>query len=207
MAALFWLSFKRRAMVWRSRVILTRSSRAASSTGTGALGGAAAVATATGAKAAAGVATARATSSFITRPSRPVAVTASRSKPASAMAFLADGASSISVALVAGALIFSAAFSRAGGAFVAAVGLAAAPASLILAKSASTPTVSPSCAMISCSVPDNGLGTSTVTLSVSSSHSISSAVTLSPGFLNHVATVASVTDSPSVGTRTSMVMG
>ena len=178
-------------MVWRSRVILTRSSRAASSTGTGALGGAA---------------TARATSSFITRPSRPVAVTASRSKPASAMAFLADGASSISVALVAGALIFSATFSGAGVGRAAAAGLAAAD-SLILAKSASTPTVSPSCAMISCSVPDNGLGTSTVTLSVSSSHSISSAVTLSPGFLNHVATVASVTDSPSVGTRTSMVMG
>ena len=35
-AAVFCTSFKRRAMVWRSRVIFTRSSRAASSAGDGA---------------------------------------------------------------------------------------------------------------------------------------------------------------------------
>ena len=46
MAAVFWASFRRRAMVWRSLVILTRSSRAASLTGDGAR-------TATGAGAAA----------------------------------------------------------------------------------------------------------------------------------------------------------
>ena len=46
-------------------------------------------------------------------------------------------------------------------------------------------------------------GTSTVTLSVSSSQSISSTFTASPTFLNQVATVASVTLSPSVGTRMS----
>ena len=76
-----------------------------------------------------------------------------------------------------------------------------------VARSASTPTVSPSCATISPSVPAVGLGTSTVTLSVSSSHSISSAATASPGFLNQVATVASETDSPKVGTRTSVLIG
>ena len=48
-------------------------------------------------------------------------------------------------------------------------------------------------------------GTSTVTLSVSSSHSISSTSTGSPGFLNQVATVASVTLSPRVGTRISAI--
>ncbi len=75
-----------------------------------------------------------------------------------------------------------------------------------MASRASTPTVSPSCATISARVPAAGEGTSTVTLSVSSSHSISSASTVSPAFLNQVATVASVTDSPSVGTRTSVVI-
>ncbi len=35
-AAVFCTSFRRRAMVWRSRVIFTRSSRAASSAGEGA---------------------------------------------------------------------------------------------------------------------------------------------------------------------------
>ncbi len=36
MAAVFCASFRRRAMVWRSRVMCTRSSRAASSAGDGA---------------------------------------------------------------------------------------------------------------------------------------------------------------------------
>ena len=36
MAAVFWASLRRRAIVWRSRVIRTRSSRAASSGGEGA---------------------------------------------------------------------------------------------------------------------------------------------------------------------------
>ncbi len=76
-------------MVWRRRVIFTRSSRAASSAGTGARGAAAAGAGA--AAGAAGACAARATSSFITRPSRPVPVTASRLRPASAIAFFAEG--------------------------------------------------------------------------------------------------------------------
>ena len=82
---------------------------------------------------------------------------------------------------------------------------AAAPSRMV-ANKASTPTVCPSGAIISPSAPAMGEGTSTVTLSVSSSHSISSTLTASPGFLNQVATVASVTLSPRVGTRTSVVI-
>ena len=48
--------------------------------------------------------------------------------------------------------------------------------------------------------------TSSVTLSVSSSTSGSSAFTASPAFLNHLPMVASVTDSPRVGTRISVAM-
>ena len=66
-------------------------------------------------------------------------------------------------------------------------------------------TVVPSGAMISARTPATGLGTSTETLSVSNSHSISSSFTTSPGFLNHVDTVASVTLSPSEGTITSII--
>ena len=44
--------------------------------------------------------------------------------------------------------------------------------------------------------------TSTLTLSVSSSTITSSIVTESPTFLSHLATVASATDSPKVGTIT-----
>ncbi len=66
-----------------------------------------------------------------------------------------------------------------------------------------TATVSPSLAAISASTPAAGAGTSIVTLSVSSSTSGSSTATASPGFLNQRPMVASVTDSPSVGTRIS----
>src|SRR5437763_9462022 len=54
--------------------------------------------------------------------------------------------------------------------------------------------------------PAAGAGTSIVTLSVSSSTSGSSTATASPGFLNHLPMVASVTDSPSVGTRISAMV-
>ena len=50
-----------------------------------------------------------------------------------------------------------------------------------------------------------GAGTSIVTLSVSSSTSGSSTATVSPAFLNHLPMVASVTDSPRVGTRMSVI--
>src|SRR5262249_46158536 len=71
--------------------------------------------------------------------------------------------------------------------------------SLIWPSSAPTATVSPSLAAMSPSTPAAGAGTSIVTLSVSSSTSGSSTATGSPGFLNHLPMVASVTDSPSVG--------
>src|SRR5262249_21226991 len=89
----------------------------------------------------------------------------------------------------------------------AAAGLAAAPAapSVIWPSSAPTATVSPSLAMISPSVPAEGAGTSIVTLSVSSSTKGSSTATASPAFLNQRPMVASVTDSPSVGTRISVM--
>ena len=81
---------------------------------------------------------------------------------------------------------------------------AAAPA-LICPSSAPTATVSPSLATMSPSTPAAGAGTSMVTLSVSSSTSGSSTATASPAFLNHLPMVASVTDSPSVGTRISVM--
>src|SRR5882724_8008646 len=59
--------------------------------------------------------------------------------------------------------------------------------------------------MISPSVPADGAGTSIVTLSVSSSTKGSSTATASPAFLNQRPMVASVTDSPSVGTRISVM--
>ena len=187
MAAVFWLSFKRLAMVWRRRVIFTRSSRGSSDWARGA--GAAAEG------AGAEPDSAFSTSSFMTRPSLPVPATSDRLF--SAISFFAEGASSTSLAAGAGA----------GSALGAsAFGAGATSPAAIWASKASTPTVSPSAATISDRVPATGLGTSTVTLSVSSSHSISSTATLSPGCLNHVATVASVTDSPRVGTRTSVLI-
>ena len=76
----------------------------------------------------------------------------------------------------------------------------------MVASSAPTLTVAPSLTEISASTPEAGAGTSSVTLSVSSSTSGSSAITASPTFLNQCPTVASVTDSPSVGTRISVAM-
>ena len=61
-------------------------------------------------------------------------------------------------------------------------------------------TVSPSLTFISPRIPLDGAGTSTFTLSVSNSTIGSSATTLSPWLFNHFDTVASVTDSPNVGT-------
>ncbi len=90
----------------------------------------------------------------------------------------------------------------------AATGLAgaAAPApSLIWPSRAPTATVSPSLAAISASTPAAGEGTSMVTLSVSSSTSGSSTATASPACLNHLPMVASVTNSPRVGTRMSVM--
>ena len=76
----------------------------------------------------------------------------------------------------------------------------------IRAMTAPTATSSPSPAEISSRMPFSGASTSTVTLSVSSSTRISLWVTGSPGLLRQLSTVASVIDSPSTGTTTSMAM-
>ena len=68
-----------------------------------------------------------------------------------------------------------------------------------------TETSAPVSATISPNVPAVSARTSTVTLSVSSSTSGSSTATASPTFLNLLATVASLTDSPKVGTLISAI--
>src|SRR5262249_45677166 len=79
--------------------------------------------------------------------------------------------------------------------------------SLICPRTAPTATVAPSLAAISLSTPAAGAGTSIVTLSVSSSTSGSSTATASPGCLNHLPMVASVTDSPRVGAAMAGMIG
>ena len=63
-------------------------------------------------------------------------------------------------------------------------------------SNAPTSTTEPSLKFISDRTPSTGDGTSKLTLSVSSSTIGSSALTLSPLFLSHFATVASVILSP-----------
>src|SRR6476646_9630935 len=153
-------------------------------------------------------------SPLVTRPSLPEPGTVEASTPLSAESFRTEGASGASAGGAFGAAGAGAAAAGGGGAAAgfaaagAAAGLAAAPAapSLIWPSSAPTATVSPSLAEISPSVPAEGAGTSIVTLSVSSSTSGSSTATASPAFLNQRPMVASVTDSPSVGTRISVMV-
>src|SRR5271166_2153053 len=143
-------------------------------------------------------AAAASTSPFSTWPRLPLPATESRSILLSAAILAADGAGGMAVDGAGG-----------GGAatFGAAAGAAAPPAPAETSPSnAPIETVSPVSAVISLSTPAPGALTSSVTLSVSSSTSGSSARTVSPAFLNHLPTVASVIDSPSVGTRISIVI-
>ena len=66
---------------------------------------------------------------------------------------------------------------------------------------APTSTTEPSLELIFVNTPDIGDGTSKLTLSVSSSTIGSSTSTVSPSFLSHLETVASVILSPSTGTK------
>src|SRR5580692_2482846 len=154
-------------------------------------------------------------SPLVTRPSLPEPGTVVAPTPLSAESLRTDGASGASDGATFGAAGAGAAAAGWGGgggaaglaAAGAAAGFAAAPApSLIRPSSAPTATVSPSLAAISPSVPADGAGTSMVTLSVSSSTNGSSTATVSPAFLNQRPMVASVTDSPSVGTRISVMV-
>ena len=206
MAAVFCASLSRRAMVWRSRVMCTRSSRTASSVGDGARICTAAAVAATGVGCAAARSIAAIMSPLVTWPCMPVPATLPGSMPPSAAILRTEGGAGMSAAFAAAA----------GAAFGASAGLPAAGAadlagaatapSLIWPSNAPTPTVSPFLAVISPSTPAAGAGTSSVTLSVSSSTSGSSTATASPGCLNHLPTVASVTDSPRVGTRMSAMV-
>src|SRR6516225_9479017 len=97
MAAVFCASFRRRAMVWRSRVMRTRSSRAASSGGAGARICTAAAVAATGVGAAAARSMAASMSPLVTRPSLPDPATLAASTPDSAASLRTEGASGASV--------------------------------------------------------------------------------------------------------------
>src|SRR5256714_11848363 len=151
-------------------------------------------------------------SPLVTRPSLPEPGTVAASMPLSAEILRTDGASGASAGGAFGAAAGAAAAGGGGGGAAgaaalagAAAGLAPAAPSLICPSNAPTATVSPSLAVISPRVPADGAGTSMVTLSVSSSTSGSSTATASPAFLNQRPIVASVTDSPSVGTRISVI--
>src|SRR6516162_4035214 len=184
----------------------TRSSRAASSVGVGARTCTAAAGVATGVGCAAARSIAASMSPLLTRPSLPVPATLAASMPDSAASLRTDGASGASADLAAGAACRGGAGCGCEGVGEVAAGAAfaaGATPSLIWPRSVPTATVSPSLAAISASTPAAGAGTSIVTLSVSSSTSGSSTATASPGFLNHLQMVASVTDSPSAGTRIS----
>src|SRR6185295_16915135 len=130
------------------------------------------------------------------------------STPLSAESLRTDGASGASDGGALGAAGAGAAAGAAAGLAAAGAAAGSAPAapSFIWPSNAPTATVSPSLAMISPSTPADGAGTSIVTLSVSSSTNGSSTATASPAFLNQRPMVASVTDSPSVGTRISVMV-
>ena len=212
MAALFWASFRRRAMVRRRRVILTRSSPSPAMRGGAAGRGGAAAGCAARARNAS-------TSPLVMRPSLPEpAPRAVGARFCSSISFAADGIGARTGAggasgPGAGA---GAAAGRAtgpsgrGGGRTPAVGLAAGPAIVgvtpasIIPSRAPTSTSLPSSALIEVSTPAVGAVTSTVTLSVSSSTTGSSAATASPGCFIQRAIVAVVTLSPKVGTLISV---
>ena len=188
-------------MVWRSLVMRTRSSRTESSPW-GRTRGAATAGTA--AIAGAGLAK---TSPFSTCARRPVPSMAPISSPLSAAIFAAAGDGGMAVA---GFSSDATGWAKSGlaSAWTPATGaaFAATAPAVICPSKAPALTVSPSFAVISASTPDAGALTSSVTLSVSSSSSGSSALTMSPGFLNHLPIVASETLSPRVGTRISVAI-
>src|SRR5579859_211364 len=222
MAAVFWASLRRRAIVARSRVMRTRSSRAASSGGDGARTATAAAGCATGSGCAAARSMAASMSPLVRRPSLPVPGTVEASRPLSAASFRTAGASGTSAGglggAVFGACVAAGCWRGTGCSGPASIGLArsvfcsgrpagTAPGpSLISPSSAPTATVSPSLTAMLAKTPAAGAGTSKVTLSVSSSTNGSSTATASPSFLNHLPIVASVTDSPRAGTRISAMI-
>ena len=180
-------------MVWRSLVIFTRSSPPEA---TGADG----MATGMGAGAA-GFSKVAITSPLVMRPSLPVPAISAGLRLFSTTALRTAGDRVVSAALAASGAGVATDIGLAAGAAVA----SAAP-SKIEPNNAPTFTVVPASTLIFSSLPEAGAGTSTVTLSVSSSTNGSSALMVSPSFLNHLAMVASVTLSPKAGTRISLLI-
>src|SRR5690606_15163695 len=224
MAAVLFASLRRVAMRLLSRVIFAGPSHASwGRWPEGAAGAAGAAAAGAGAGAAAGDAppcsSASRTSPLVMRPSLPVPRMRRASRLFSSISFCAAGRISAgapgagAAAAGAGAAAGAAAGAGAGCGAGFASGAAAAGAetlplapAVIRPSRAPTSTSVPSGAEISSSRPDSCALISRVTLSVSSSRSGSSLVTESPTFLYHWPTVASVTDSPSAGTRISTVI-
>ena len=210
MAAVFCACFRLRAIDWRNRDRGTRSSR---------------LLLLVAGLAGLGCNSAACTSPLVSRPLRPLADRLAGSIcGASASIFATAGPEACPLATVAAPLPLWLAAGGGAAAAVAALGTAGAAAAEVAAaggaagadaapspsatraKIAPTSTVAPSSTRASKSVPATGEGTSSVTLSVSNSSRFSSTATASPGFLSQLATVPSVTDSPSSGTRISVAM-
>ena len=215
MAAVFCASFRRSAMVRRSRVIFTRSSRSArwrGPAGTAGFGGRR--------RSGAGIDdSAASTSPLVARPSLPLGWIAAGATPFSSASLRTAGPEAARLAAGAdagtGARLGAGAGAGAGwrawaaaaaGAAAAGFGVAPAPPASIVPSTPPTCTSRPPRRRARRSCRPTVACTSTVTLSVSSSHSGSSTATLSPTFTIHLATVASVTDSPRAGTLISTAM-
>src|SRR5688500_14402936 len=201
MAAVFCASLSRLAMGRRRRVVRTRSSRSARARGPAGAAGLAAGAAGAGIDERAAI-----TSALVARPSLPVGWIADGATPVSSTSLRVAGPEAAMLALAAAGAATGTTGGGLGaglGAAVAAAGLAAAAPPTPASMWHSTPptwTVAPSSTARSTMVPATVAFTSTVTLSVSSSHRGWSMATVSPAFTSHLATVASVTDSPSAGT-------
>src|SRR5262245_43889952 len=208
MAALSCASFKRLEMVWRSRDMRTRSSRAASPEATGARGRGGAFSLRSRVRSASA---AFATSSFSTWPRRPEPITSPAPRSDSTSSLRAAGEGGISSMPISWRGLGSRSSFldsvRGAGVFTGAAAAGMAAPSPIVPSTAPTATVSPDFTATSARTPEAGAGTSTVTLSVSSSTRGSSAATASPACLNHWPTVASTTDSPKLGTLISVAIG
>src|SRR6056297_671848 len=218
-AAVCCASTSRRAMVRRSGLIATDSSRRSPAT---AVSG---CAVAAGPEGAAGALPSvppasrwRCTSSFRRRPPGPVARTSAADRPCSSSSLRAAGMTALGSSPVAasvaagGASAVDAGASSGCGASAgspASAGFsseasAAAPASM-RAMTSPTSAVSPSDLSTTCRTPASEAGTSSVALSVSTSTSGSSFSTRSPGCFSQAPMNTSLIDSPTEGTLTSVI--
>ena len=149
------------------------------------------------------------TSSFVKRPSDLEEEIFSAFKLFSVTSFCTAGDNFVVSCFTEGVASFSTLGFSFGGSFVSTFSGATVPfVDFLSPKSARTPpifTSAPSSTLISDIEPALGAGTSTVILSVSISTNGSSASNESPTFFNHLETVASVIDSPSVGTINSII--